>query len=371
MNNITKNPIFTMPYDDFINSPEHRYYINVKEHIKNVQYGYTFIKNKIPSMFNELEISVDEMDKQIQQHDQSKFSPEEFEASAQYYYGSKDEYPYKAAWDHHWRHNPHHPEYWQGQDMPYSCLLEMLCDLWSFGWKDLNLHEIFDYWNKNRDEKQKIMSEASFNKFESMLDILKTAIDNRSCVDFKKIKIMVDSINESVSAIVANKNFKIGKKEAVDAVISSRVRHKFENDAREELDPWRRRELNKIKDSLSGAKDEHLVNLVKAAENTNDRISIDIHDDDLFARNTKSITADFDNESHMSLHTIRGHNHILDRNQKGRTKSTGYGENDEFIKYATGKDIDDVIDSEVLKLKKKNNLLESDLSAAFWNDYGE
>lgn len=45
-------------------------------------------------------------------HDLSKFSPQEFFASARYYNGDGNNYEYQLAWIHHKNHNKHHWEYW-------------------------------------------------------------------------------------------------------------------------------------------------------------------------------------------------------------------------------------------------------------------
>ena len=34
--------------------------------------------------------------------------------------------------------------------MPYNYIIEMICDLWSFGFKTNNLDEIFTYYNQHK-----------------------------------------------------------------------------------------------------------------------------------------------------------------------------------------------------------------------------
>ena len=148
--------------------------------------------------------------------------------------------------------------------------------------------------------------------------------------------------------------YREGKKAAIDAVIASRARHLADNKAKSldnnkensmEIDAYRF-----IARKLSDEKIENLVKTVDAADESNDRISVDISDDKGY---TKNITADFDEkDGHMSLHVIRGSHKKLDKDRKGRQKSTGYGENDVFIKDNTGKDIK-VLAKDKFEIEKK------------------
>lgn len=77
-------------------------------------------------------------------HDNSKFSPTEFLASAKYFQGNrspidaeKEQNGYSLAWLHHMGHNPHHWEYWIDFDregniiankIPYHYVVEIVCD---------------------------------------------------------------------------------------------------------------------------------------------------------------------------------------------------------------------------------------------------
>lgn len=70
-------------------------------------------------------------------HDLSRFLPDEFIPSANYFFGAyhrgyvwkRGECPaYDAARDLHETRNKHHAPYWQGRPMPRRYILEMLCD---------------------------------------------------------------------------------------------------------------------------------------------------------------------------------------------------------------------------------------------------
>lgn len=153
-----------------------------------------------------------------------------------------------------------------------------------------------------------------------------------------------------------NKAYKDGEKNAVKAVVASRARHLADKDRHDEKDRIKQLKLLKITKKLSNEKEDYLEKLVKNADASNDKISVDITND---MGHTKSITADFNNTTHMSLHVIRGKNLILDKNRKGRTKSTGYGENKEFIYKITGKDIAKLAKAKYEKEKKSIGLKEN------------
>ena len=128
------------------------------EHINNV--------NKAANWMNEHDI----FDKryQIRNHDDSKYSSEEYDAYDAYFYGGSDksqeevnkEFDY--AWLHHIHNNPHHWQHWvlnedEGSskvlEMPTSYVFEMIADWWSFSWTSGNLYEVFDWYDKHKDMK--------------------------------------------------------------------------------------------------------------------------------------------------------------------------------------------------------------------------
>ena len=68
-------------------------------------------------------------------HDLSKFSPQEFIPYANYFYISKEKYKneFYKAWEHHYKNNPHHWDYWLDekgipQRMDSKYLNQMICD---------------------------------------------------------------------------------------------------------------------------------------------------------------------------------------------------------------------------------------------------
>ena len=93
-------------------------------------------------------------------HDVSKFSPQEFFASARYYNGDGNNYEYQLAWLHHKGHNKHHWEYWidfsrEGvvpAKMPTRYVVEMFCDRVAatmvYRGENFDVSAPLDYYNK-------------------------------------------------------------------------------------------------------------------------------------------------------------------------------------------------------------------------------
>lgn len=116
----------------------------------------------------------------IREHDESKFSEEEFDAYAQKWFGNgEDSFEYKEAWKHHWMNNEHHPEYWLGEDMPYIYILEMICDWGSFSIVKGDLKELSDfYFNKAKNDPEKNLSDATKEIIEDILSKIDSVIDS-------------------------------------------------------------------------------------------------------------------------------------------------------------------------------------------------
>lgn len=141
-------------YDDYLT-----------EHKKNVGKGFDWLKANLPDLV--METPGVDWEHQIKfSHDASKDSNEEYAAYDDYFYGGNRSYEvvekFKYAWLHHIHNNKHHWQYWvlmndepdEGTialEMPYQYVIEMICDWWSFSWKDGNLRGIFDWWNEHRE----------------------------------------------------------------------------------------------------------------------------------------------------------------------------------------------------------------------------
>jgi hypothetical protein len=114
----------------------------------------------------------------IKEHDDSKFSEEEFEPYAQKWYGDgKETREYELAWEHHYMNNEHHPEYWDGEDMPYIYILEMICDWGSFSIASGDMNELSDfYYNKAKADPEKNLSDATQEIIEDILERINSVI---------------------------------------------------------------------------------------------------------------------------------------------------------------------------------------------------
>ena len=136
------------------------------EHIGNVNKGLHWMLDNLGFKEEkpELEIALVNFD-----HDESKYSVEEYDAYDKYFYGGNRSYKvvqeFNYAWLHHIHNNPHHWQYWvlleddPESGMPYKALeipvyviFEMIADWWSFSWKSGNLFEIFNWYADHRNK---------------------------------------------------------------------------------------------------------------------------------------------------------------------------------------------------------------------------
>ena len=149
----------------------------VIDHKERVEQFADWLLEKCPSLFDEVDPDV--FWDLIKGHDESKFSEEEFEPYAQKWHGNGIKTPeYEEAWEHHWQNNEHHPEYWLGEDMPYIYILEMICDWGSFSIASGNMKELSDfYYNKAKEDPEKMLSEATKEIIEDILSSINAAIE--------------------------------------------------------------------------------------------------------------------------------------------------------------------------------------------------
>ena len=138
---------------------EYREY--VLAHKDRVKQFADWLKTECPEALEGVDLEA--FDEVIEEHDESKFSEEEFEAYAQRWFGNKEKtFEYEQAWEHHYMNNEHHPEYWNREDMPLIYILEMICDWGSFSIEKKDLKELSDfYYNKAQDDPEKNLSDAT------------------------------------------------------------------------------------------------------------------------------------------------------------------------------------------------------------------
>lgn len=166
-------------------------YIN--NHINNVKLCYEKAIDAFRIVFPEIyedEKQLGFLLGNLQNHDESKFSPHEF-----YHYGMRffpmegidpdDKFiinNFELAWLHHVHNNPHHPGYWvlvednkiKIFDMPDIYIIEMLCD-----WMAMSVHfnsSTEDYWNSDSAKKLP-MSEYTKSKVNEFMENMNMIIN--------------------------------------------------------------------------------------------------------------------------------------------------------------------------------------------------
>jgi len=153
------------------------------EHIGNVNKGLHWMLDNLGLGRKEkatLEVALANFD-----HDDSKYSVEEYDAYDKYFYGGNRSYKvvqdFNYAWLHHIHNNPHHWQYWvlleddpesgmpyKALEIPMSYIFEMIADWWSFSWKSGNLFEIFNWYAEHRSKQ--IINPKSREIVEYILD---------------------------------------------------------------------------------------------------------------------------------------------------------------------------------------------------------
>jgi hypothetical protein len=151
----------------------------VDTHKKNVEKFASWLKENCPEVFEGVNINA--FDAQIAEHDESKFSEEEFEPYARFWYNDTEHYDYdpeyEAAWEHHYMNNEHHSEYWNGDDMPLLYILEMICDWGSFSIAKGNLNELSEYYYEEaKEDDEKNLSDATQEIIEDILSRINAVI---------------------------------------------------------------------------------------------------------------------------------------------------------------------------------------------------
>lgn len=168
-------------------------------HRDNVKKAYEWLKDNLHTMIF-CDISESNMDIIINNHDLSKYEPEEYIRYDNYFYGLnfyglnidhkkeeekiKNEFNY--AWLLHIHSNPHHWQHWvlindnnnpKPVDMPSEYIIEMICDWWSFSWFRNDLYEIFNFYEANK--KTMILSDNTRESVEGILEAIRTKLEEK------------------------------------------------------------------------------------------------------------------------------------------------------------------------------------------------
>lgn len=137
----------------------------------------------------------------IKMHDTSKWDDDEYDAYDKFFYDkpNADSKAFNYAWLRHIHKNPHHWQHWvlmfdDGKyrdpgkitplEMPDECILEMVCDWWSFSWRQASiqndfdrekLYGIFDWYDKHTDSI--ILAPGTRQKVDCLLGNLREHLD--------------------------------------------------------------------------------------------------------------------------------------------------------------------------------------------------
>ena len=146
-------------------------------HKERVEEFSKWLLENCPEVFEGVDVEV--FKDLIKEHDESKYTEEEFEPYAQKWFGDgKKTFEYEEAWKHHWMNNEHHPEYWLGEDMPYIYILEMICDWGSFSIASGNMKELSEfYFNKAKEDPEKNFSDATKEIIEDIISRIDSVIE--------------------------------------------------------------------------------------------------------------------------------------------------------------------------------------------------
>jgi len=165
-------------YDDYLG-----------EHKANVRIAFDWLKEHCSELIHHLAGDSD-LENIIAEHDKSKTNLDEFLAYDAYFYGNNKSYSvvndFNNAWLLHIHRNPHHWQHWVlmnddpkegivAVDMPNHYIIEMICDWWSFSWRNDNLFSIFD-WYEEHSEYMKL-SEKTRRTVEYILDMMKLSLE--------------------------------------------------------------------------------------------------------------------------------------------------------------------------------------------------
>ena len=158
---------------------EYRDYVN--EHILNVKLAFKVYGELV---CNELGLQLQEIANQVDEHDESKWSHEEFDLYRVKFFPEPDEpkisdQEFNIAWLHHIHYNPHHPEHWvyydeesnkiTVYDMPDNYIAEMIFDWIAMSYKFNN--KVYDWYEK--EGKDKLFTSSTRRKVEYLLNKIK------------------------------------------------------------------------------------------------------------------------------------------------------------------------------------------------------
>ena len=153
-------------------------------HRQNIITAFNMLLPKLISnnILSKQEIS--EIKSNLKIHDLSKYQVEEALPYGKFFFGERNDEViagFKRAVKLHKGRNPHHPEYFAKENkpitMPNVYIVEMVCDWWTFGIKDNNLAEIFDFYKEKKEKFN--FSQDTAKKVEILLGLIKEVIEEK------------------------------------------------------------------------------------------------------------------------------------------------------------------------------------------------
>lgn len=161
-----------------MNNNDYEYTQYIKNHQNNVKKAWEAMKQDqecvdlIQKYIPSTTINLDNIDYLIQNHDNSKFSEEEFIPYRKNFYPTSPEEKeenkaaFENAWKHHYTNNMHHWEWWhetgKADEMNIAYVIEMICDWQAMGYQFNNNAKDWYYKNKENihlGERQRIFTE--------------------------------------------------------------------------------------------------------------------------------------------------------------------------------------------------------------------
>lgn len=170
-----------------------QYDLYLEQHRSNVAKGYNWMRENIPEIFNDIPENAFCIFHEFQicyEHDKSKDLADEYSAYDAYFYGGNRSFEvvqdFRNAWLRHIHRNEHHWQHWvlinddpnEGEiimDMPYNCIIEMICDWWAFSWNKEKLDEIFGWYDEHKDYIK--LSAKTRSTVESILNKMKEKLE--------------------------------------------------------------------------------------------------------------------------------------------------------------------------------------------------
>lgn len=172
-----------------------QYDLYLEQHRSNVAKGYNWMRENIPEIFNDMTEEDFSLLHEFQiryDHDKSKDLEDEYRAYDAYFYGGNRSFEvvqnFRYAWLKHIHRNEHHWQHWvlinddpnEGEiiiDMPYNCIIEMICDWWAFSWNKGKLDEIFIWYEEHKNYMK--LSDKTRDVVESILGLIKDKLEEK------------------------------------------------------------------------------------------------------------------------------------------------------------------------------------------------